>query len=81
MGVLRDLINCRVGIYDIDYYNDDEITVIIDELCKNEYVLYSFVFFYFLYIVFYDVILFVFDNLLLYFVYEIEVMMNANWQY
>ena len=30
VGVMRDLLNCRDGIYDIDYLNYDEITVIID---------------------------------------------------
>ena len=32
VGVLRDLINCRYGLYDIHYLNYD---VIIDELCTN----------------------------------------------
>ena len=35
VGVLRDLINCRDGIHVIDYYNYDDITGIIDELCTN----------------------------------------------
>ena len=35
VGLLRDLINCRNGINDIDYFNYDDITVIIDELCTN----------------------------------------------
>ena len=35
VGVLRDLINCRDGINVIDYFNHDEITGIIDELCTN----------------------------------------------
>ena len=35
VGVMRDLLNCRDGIYDIDYFSYDEITVIIDELCIN----------------------------------------------
>ena len=35
VGVLRDLINCRDGINVIDYYNYDDITGIIDELCTN----------------------------------------------
>ena len=34
-GVLRDLINCRDGLYDIHYFNYDDITAIIDELCTN----------------------------------------------
>ena len=36
--------NCTDGINDVDYVNYDEITVIIDELYTNQYVLYSFVF-------------------------------------
>ena len=36
VGVLRDLINCRDGINGIDYFNHDEITGIIDELCTNK---------------------------------------------
>ena len=32
VGVLRDLINCRDGIYVIDYFNHDDITGIIDVL-------------------------------------------------
>ena len=35
VGVLSDLINCRDGINVIDYYNYDDITGIIDELCTN----------------------------------------------
>ena len=35
VGVLGDLINCRDGIHVIDYYNYDDITGIIDELCTN----------------------------------------------
>ena len=35
VGVLRYLINCRDGINDIHYFNYDDITVIIDELCTN----------------------------------------------
>ena len=35
VGVLRELINCRDGINVIDYFNHDEITGIIDELCTN----------------------------------------------
>ena len=35
VGVQRDLINCRDGINVIDYFNHDEITGIIDELCTN----------------------------------------------
>ena len=35
VGVMRDLLNCRDGIYDIDYVSYDEITVIIHELCTN----------------------------------------------
>ena len=35
VGVLRDLINCRDGLYDIHYFNCDDITAIIDELCTN----------------------------------------------
>ena len=35
VGVLRDLINCRDGLYDIHYLNYGDITVIIDELCTN----------------------------------------------
>ena len=35
VGVMIDLLYCRDGIYDIDYLNYDEITVIIDELCTN----------------------------------------------
>ena len=35
VGVLRELINCRDGINGIDYFNHDEITGIIDELCTN----------------------------------------------
>ena len=35
VGVLRDLINCRDGLYDIHYFNYDDITAIIDELCTN----------------------------------------------
>ena len=39
VGVLRDLINCRDGINDIDCFNDDEMTVIIDSaeinMCYN----------------------------------------------
>ena len=31
--ILRDLL--RDGISDIDYFNYNEITVIIDELCTN----------------------------------------------
>ena len=31
----RDLINCRDVINDIDYFNNDYTTVIIDELCAN----------------------------------------------
>ena len=34
-GVLIDLINCRDGINDIHYFNHDDITVIIGELCTN----------------------------------------------
>ena len=33
--VVRDLLHYRGGIYDIDYLNYDEITLIIDELCTN----------------------------------------------
>ena len=35
VGVLRDLVNCRDGLYDIHYFNYDDITAIIDELCTN----------------------------------------------
>ena len=35
VGVMRDLLNCRDDIYDIDYLNCDDITVIIDELCTH----------------------------------------------
>ena len=35
VGVLRELIICRDGINVIDYFNHDEITGIIDELCTN----------------------------------------------
>ena len=35
VGVLRDLINCRDGLYGIHYFNYDDITAIIDELCTN----------------------------------------------
>ena len=35
VGVLRYLINCRDGLYDIHYLNYDDITVIIYELCTN----------------------------------------------
>ena len=35
VGVMRGLLNCRDSIYDIDYLNYDNITVIIDELCTN----------------------------------------------
>ena len=35
VGVLGDLINCRDSINVIDYYNYDDITGIIDELCTN----------------------------------------------
>ena len=35
VDVLQDLINCRYGLYDIHYYNYDDITAIIDELCTN----------------------------------------------
>ena len=35
VGVLRDLINCRDGINDLHYFNYDDITVIIDEICTN----------------------------------------------
>ena len=35
VGVKRDLLNCRDGVYDIDYLNYDDITVIIDDLCTN----------------------------------------------
>ena len=35
VGVLRDLIKCRDGINVIDYYNYDDTTGIIDELCTN----------------------------------------------
>ena len=46
VSVMRDSLNCRDGIYEIEYLNYDEITVTIDELCTNYYVLYiiSFVF-------------------------------------
>ena len=39
VGVMRDLLNCRDGIYDIAYFNYDDITVIIDELCMC-YIIY-----------------------------------------
>ena len=35
VGVLRDLINYRDGLYDIHYFTYDDITAIIDELCTN----------------------------------------------
>ena len=35
VGVMRDLLNCRDGIYDIGYLNYVEITLIIDELCTT----------------------------------------------
>ena len=35
VGVLRELINCRYGINVIGYFNHDEKTGIIDELCTN----------------------------------------------
>ena len=35
VSVLRDLIDCRDGINDIHYFNYDDITVIINELCTN----------------------------------------------
>ena len=37
VDVLRDLINCRygLGLYGIHYFNYDDITAIIDELCTN----------------------------------------------
>ena len=43
VGVLRDLINCLDGLYDIYYLNYDDITVIIDELCTNYYALAIFI--------------------------------------
>ena len=62
VGVLIYLIYCRDGINDIDYFNYDDITVIIDELNLRRinmcYIyLNSFGFCHFLYIVFYDVTL------------------------
>ena len=35
VGVLKALINCRDGIHDIHYFNYDDISVIIDELCTK----------------------------------------------
>ena len=35
VGVLRDLIKYRDGLYDIHYFTYDDITAIIDELCTN----------------------------------------------
>ena len=35
LGVMRDLLKCRDGIYGIGYLNYDDITLIIDELCTN----------------------------------------------
>ena len=35
VGVMRYLINCRYGLYDIHYLNYDDIAAIINELCTN----------------------------------------------
>ena len=35
VGVLDELLNCRDGINDIEYFTYDEITLISDELCTN----------------------------------------------
>ena len=43
VGVLRELLNYRDGINDIEYFTNGEITLIIDEICTNWYVLYSLV--------------------------------------
>ena len=46
VGVLRGLLLFSDGVDMIEYFNSDEVTLIIDELCTNVYiyVLYSFVF-------------------------------------
>ena len=62
VGLLRELLNCRDGINDIEYLRYDEITHIIDEPSTNLYVLYSPVNSRVFYIVFYDVILFFIYN-------------------
>ena len=55
VGVLKYLINSRDGINDIDYFNYDDIIDELELIYMCYIHLYSFIFCYFLYIVFYDV--------------------------
>ena len=77
VGVMRDLLNCRDGIYDINYLNYDEITVIIDELCTNLYVLYYFFCIRF-YIMLCSMLFLCIPCVILYSVYEIKVMVMLH---
>ena len=86
VGVLRDLINCRDGLYDIHYFNYDDITAIIDELCTNWYArakfiwthLYSLVFCFFPFMLCSIMLHCCIWNVLLYFGYELKMMMMNN---